>query len=308
MTRHITLPGLLLIARAACAQAGPVFHWPLDESSGTVVNETVNGADGQALNGVLWDPESGRWQGAARFNEVSQRILLGACDITTGGTGFNVCAWVKTDWVTGEERTVIAKTVGTQADDHIWSLSFVNGTALRFRLKVAGVTEEVTTSPMALFGGVWHHLSGSYDGSTISLYLNGTLMASKPASGAVAYAPQAPASIGAQSTGALPFSGWVDDVYIHDRALDPTELFELITDPVITALDDERTGQAVNGPWGVPAGEWTSLTVLDPSGRIIQQRSVNGSNTLDLHPLSSGMYMVCLRGPGAQWTRSLFVP
>lgn len=248
---------LLRFALGACAQT-PVFHWPLDETSGTVAH-AWGGSPGQLVGGVVWDPTGGHHQGAARFDGVDDRILLGPCDITTGTGAMTISFWTKADFVTGMERTLIAKATGPQASDHIWSIAFVNATALRFRLKAGGSTTELATPPSSLFGGNWYHIVALYDGAQMRLYLNGGLMQTAPKAGLVGLHPQSPASVGALSTGTQPFSGWVDDVRIYDRALSEAEIITLLFETMTTGGTETSSLATRSGP----------LAVHDAQGRLL---------------------------------------
>ena len=202
-----------------------------------------------------------------------------------------------------------AKSVGPQLADHIWSVAFVNGTSLRFRLRTGGSTTELATGPSSLFGGSWYHVVASYDGALMRIHLNGSLMASTAKAGAIGYHPQSPASIGAASSGTQPFSGWMDDVRIYDRALSDTEILDLLLGSVAMGIAPIDDVQAMDGRIILPAGHWNDLRVIDTAGRtIIEQRSVNGTDVIDLGSLPAGSYLVCLEGNGMRRTRPLFVP
>ncbi|MEO8589661.1 MAG: LamG-like jellyroll fold domain-containing protein [Flavobacteriales bacterium] len=288
---------------------GPVFYWPLDESSGTVAYAAAGGSNGSLQSGVEWDPTGGHHDGAARFDGVDDRILLGGCDLT-GGTGFSISLWVKPDFVTGMERTLIAKTLGPLASDHIWSLAFVNATAIRFRLTAGGTMTELTSAPSSLFGGNWYHIVAAYDGAEMRILINGALMANTTKTGSVGYAPQAPASLGAQSTGFAPISAWLDDVRIYDRGLSDQEILNILFETLTTGIAEQQNVTLhADGQLQLPAGAWNALRVMDTTGRLSEeQHLINGSTAVDLAPLPAGIYLVCLQGHGARWTQRILVP
>lgn len=264
MRSYAALP--LALAFASTQAQQPTFHWPLDESTGPVAH-AWGGSDGMLAGGTTWDPTGGHHQGAARFDGVDDRIVLGPCDITTGTGAMTISLWTKPDFVTGMERTIIAKAVGPQPADHIWSIAFVNGSALRFRLKTGGSTTELTTSPSSLFGGNWYHIVGVYDGAEMRIYVNAGLLGNTQKSGIVGLHPQSPASIGALSTGSQPYSGWIDDVRIYDRALDLNEITELLFATMTTETDDAQVTDA--NRFGLLSDMNTKLTVYDALGRTI---------------------------------------
>ena len=309
MRHTIILCTLLLFVRSAIAQ-GPAFHWPLDESNGVTANPVSGGSNGTLVGGVLWDPTGGHHDGAARFDGVDDRILFGPCDLTNGGNAISVSLWVKPDFVTGAERTLIAKTIGPLLSDHIWSLAFVNATAIRFRLKAGAATTELVSAPSSLFGGNWYHIAATYDGTEMRILINGALIASTAKSGSIGYFPQAPASLGALSTGNAPISAWIDDVRIYDRALSDQEILNILFETLTTGVNEQRPATVPsNGRLTLPSGDWSSLQVIDPAGRTVQHHQpINASTTMDLDPLPAGMYLVCLQGHGARWTSRILVP
>ncbi|MBL7981174.1 MAG: LamG domain-containing protein [Flavobacteriales bacterium] len=311
MLRSSTSTAALLLFRLACAQAGPVFHWPLDESSGTVAQPVAGNSPGILSGGVLWDPLGGHHQGAARFDGVDDRILLGPCDLTNGGGALTLSVWVKPDFVTAMERTLIAKTTGPQPADHHWSLSFVNASAVRFRLNAGGTTTELSTSPSSIFSGTWYHIVASYDGAQMRIHVNGALMAATPKTGAIGMAPQSPASLGARSTGAAPFSGWLDDARIYARALSDQEIIGLLFETLTTGIPNaaRSTLSINNGALSLPTGIWEHLRLYSISGALLaEQRLQSGSNAVYLDTPSAGLFLVCLTGRGTTWSGKLWAP
>lgn len=311
MLRSTTSAAALLLFRLACAQAGPVFHWPLDESSGTVAQPVAGSSPGVLSGGVVWDPLGGHHQGAARFDGVDDRILIGPCDLTNGGDGITLSVWVNPDFVTAMERTLIAKTTGPQPADHQWSVSFVNASAVRFRLNAGGTTTELSTSPSSIFSGTWYHIVASYDGTQMRIHVNGALMAATPKTGSIGVAPQTPGSLGARSTGTAPFSGWIDDARIYARALSDPEIIGLLFETLTTGLPTSTrpTLSLHNGAIALPTGAWDHLRLFSTSGAFLaEQRLQAGSNAVDLDIPSAGLYLVCLTGPGHAWSGKLWAP
>lgn len=278
------------------AQPTPIFYWTLDESSGTVAHEAYTNATGLLQGGATWAPGAGHHSGACRFDGVDDRIILGPCDMTTGGPGFSLSLWVKPDFVTGMERTLVAKTVGTTPQDHIWSMALVNGSALRFRLRTGPTTTELSTSPSSLFSGTWYHVVGAYDGTTMRIYLNGALMAEAVASGTMGFHPQAPAAIAARSNGTAPFSGWVDDLRLFDRGLTQQDVIDILLGNGITTNSSQERPQILrSGHLQVPDGRWDRGMLLDMSGRQVRHLGTTDiTNGIDLHGVPQGLYLICV--------------
>src|SRR6185503_17145029 len=85
--------------------------------------------------------------------------------------------------------------------------------------------------PSAIPVNAWTHLAQTYDGATIRLYVNGTLVASVPRTGALE-TNNSPLSIGGTNAYGEYFQGRIDDVRVYDRALSVSELTTDMNAPV----------------------------------------------------------------------------
>ncbi len=139
------------------------------------------------------------------------------------GTALTLDAWVKPGKWTGE-FPIITK------GDHQYSLKMKNETTLEFFVH-SGTWIPVQAPVPADFYGNWHRVSGTYDGTTLRLYIDGREVAQKAFSGRID-SSSAEVNIGRDfetswndpSTIGWLARGVVDDVRIHDRALGAAEL------------------------------------------------------------------------------------
>jgi Concanavalin A-like lectin/glucanases superfamily len=69
----------------------------------------------------------------------------------------------------------------------------------------------------------WTHLAATFDGATLTLYVNGTQAASLAAGGNIATSAGA-LRIGGNNIWPEWFSGQIDEVRIYNRALSPAEI------------------------------------------------------------------------------------
>ncbi len=293
--RYTVVIGIVPFA-VATAQPTPQFHWLLNETSGTAATEVYGGTPGLLQGGPTWAPGAGHHGGACRFDGVDDRIILGPCDMTTGTGEFSFSVWMKPDFVTAMDRTIIAKTIGPGAQDHIWSMTFVSASALRFRLRTGAQTTQLATPPSSIFSGIWYHVVGAYDGSAMRIYLNGALMAETPATGSMGFHPQAPASVAALSTGAAPFSGWVDDIRLYDVGLTQPDVIDiLLEEELTTALPSTFSEPIGNDRWEALQANWARSTLIDALGRPVERPSFDPVSGVDLSGLAPGLYLVCLQ-------------
>ena len=108
---------------------------------------------------------------------------------------------------------------------------------LRFQLTDTGIMDHFVTAPAPSGPGPYngfHHIAGSWDGSTMRLYINGVLVGSAPFAGMLGYDAN-PFLIGADNDRALGggpaccwFGGRLDEIRLSDQALVPGQF---IIDP-----------------------------------------------------------------------------
>ena len=97
-------------------------------------------------------------------------------------------------------------------------------------------------SSTGFFDGRWHHVLGTYDGTTSKIYIDGALASSTAISGSVSY--RGTLEIGRDSiTGIRFFNGAIDDVLVYDRALSESEIAGLFGDHDSDGLSDHLEAQ-----------------------------------------------------------------
>jgi hypothetical protein len=125
---------------------------------------------------------------------------------------------------------------------------------VQWRATIAGSNSRICGG--VLTPGVWHHVAGTFNGTTFALYLNGNLVASRTRNGAMALSTT-PLVIGNIDAGNRGFDGGIDAVAVWSRALTAGE----IQDRVSEALSGSANGLA--GYWSFD--EASGQTVLDAS-------------------------------------------
>ncbi len=93
-----------------------------------------------------------------------------------------------------------------------------------FSVTINGVLHEIGASNLNYNYGEWHYLVGTYDGSNVTLYLDGVLAATEAASGPLnSYntALRFGSYPNLNKTSDYIFNGKIDEVRIHNRALSP---------------------------------------------------------------------------------------
>jgi hypothetical protein len=149
-------------------------------------------------------------------------------DLTTGMT---LEAWVNptangTTWrdVVVKEQPPANLTYAMYANTDTKNPSGHVYTAAGEQILKAGTS---TTVPL----NVWTHLAVTYDGSSLKLYANGTLVASKAVTGTIVTTTGA-LTIGGNSIWGEWFQGKIDDVRVYSRALSASEIQTDMNTPV----------------------------------------------------------------------------
>ncbi len=95
-----------------------------------------------------------------------------------------------------------------------------------------------TTAGQAVSGGsvlpanTWSHFAGTYDGTTLLVYINGMQVASLAATGALVNSSGL-LSIGGNSVSSIEyFTGRLDEIRLYNRALSVSEIQQDMTTPV----------------------------------------------------------------------------
>ncbi len=100
---------------------------------------------------------------------------------------------------------------------------------LKLVLKIGGTWVNVASVTATWNAGQWYHIVGTYDGSTMRIYVNGTLENSKPMTGNIGTSDYK-LFLGTRAVSNVPtnmfFNGSIDEVKIYSRALDSAEVLD----------------------------------------------------------------------------------
>jgi hypothetical protein len=197
----------------------PVAAYSFNETSGT----TARDSSGNGLNGTVSGATrttTGKFGGALSFNGTNNMVTVAdnaKLDLTAGMT---LEAWVWPSAVSGW-RTVVVK----ERDSSALSYGmYANGDTNRpvGWANVGGAARDARGTGQ-LAAKTWTHLATTYDGTTLRMYVNGTLVGSRAISGSIATSTGALRIGGTQAWGEW-FNGVIDEVRVYDRALTQTQV------------------------------------------------------------------------------------
>ncbi|HEX6667758.1 MAG TPA: LamG-like jellyroll fold domain-containing protein [Solirubrobacterales bacterium] len=197
---------------------GLVLAFGFNETSGTTATDASPAKNNGTVNGAISNA-GGKFGRALSFDGVNDIVDVpdaASLDLTTGMT---LEAWVKPTTKTGY-RTALMK---ERNKDLVYALYASNGSSPK--LETFTAAENAATAPAAnsLPLNAWSHLAATYDGTTLRLYVNGTQVATKAATGAMPNTAN-PLRIGGNTAWGEYFAGLIDEVRVYNRALTAGEI------------------------------------------------------------------------------------
>jgi PKD repeat protein len=199
------------------APPGLAAAYGFNEGSGTAIADASGNANGGSVTGAAW--VDGRFGKALSFDGVNDLVTVSDAPSLDLTGAITLEAWVFPRTMSGW-RTVLLKERPNQLAYGLYGNTDTN----RANLEIATASSTLDVrATAALPLNTWSHLAGTYDGATLRLYVNGTQVSSRAASGAIT-ASANPLRIGGNTIWGEYFDGLIDEVRIYTRALSPSEI------------------------------------------------------------------------------------
>ena len=210
---------------------GLVAAYSFDEGSGPTATDVSGSGNHGTLTGATWTT-AGKFGGALAFNGSSSWVTVPDAPSLDFTTSMTLEAWVyptkATTW-----STILMK---EQPGDFVYVLyagasNKPPALFLNVSTSVSGEHGIVAPGGSTLPSYAWSHLAGTYDGITLRLYLNGTLVASQAFTGLIAPSTGA-LRLGGDSISGDYFQGRLDEVRLYNRALSASEIQADMSTPI----------------------------------------------------------------------------
>ena len=222
VTLSASLNGKSATAAASVVPAGTatglVAAYAFSEGSGTTVADLSGNGNTGTIQGATWST-AGKYGSALQFDGASTWVTINdssSLDLTSGMT---LEAWVNPTTLTGSWRTVLLK---EQNGAMVYALYAQTDTDQPSG-HVYTNTEYDTRGPGLLPTGAWTHLAATYNGATLSIFVNGVLASSKTVVGNILTSGGV-LRIGGNSIWDEYFSGLIDEVRVYNRPLSAAEI------------------------------------------------------------------------------------
>jgi hypothetical protein len=200
------------------APSGLVAGYGFDEGAGTTAADVSGNNNTGTLAGPTWSA-AGRFGNAVSFDGINDWITVGDANSLDLTTGMTLEAWVRPT-AAGNWSTVLLK---EQASNYAYGIYANTGTNRPSGNAVTGGADHDVRGTAALALNTWTHVAFTYSGSSLSLYVNGTQVATQAATGSIATSTGV-VRIGGNSIWGEYFAGLIDEVRIYNRSLTAGEI------------------------------------------------------------------------------------
>lgn len=244
---------------------GLAGYWRLGEAAGATAPADQLGRSRGSYSGVGLGTAglvAGDANTAGRFSPTGSGMQVRIRRSLRATAGFTLEAWVAASAI----PTVHASTVVAKLGSYHLTLTAGNRWQVGF-LSLGG--QRTTTATSGASSGSSQHVVGTYDGSTLRLYVDGVQVASTLQAGSVD-ATTRPLRIGSPDGASNAFSGTIDDVAVYDRALSSNLIY----------------------------GHWISGSVSAPAPGVVTQVSWG-----DATPAQQEREVALMAQAGVRWAR-----
>jgi hypothetical protein len=200
----------------------------MDSNQG--VQDLIGTNDGTLNGGMAYATVGGRE--CAEFDGVDDHVSIPDSAAVSVTGNLTLSCWFRTS--TSAYQMLMCKYTGTTAQNSYFLFLRGNGggdtTKMSFFVEIEGSGGfEVygTASPVSVFDGNWHHIAGTYDGTNLRSYIDGTLANTAACTGSIKDSTT-DLNLG-RAPGGTPyyFAGYMNHVRIYNRALSAAEVARL---------------------------------------------------------------------------------
>jgi len=212
--------------------SGIVGWWKLDDASGTTATDSSGQMNNGSITGtVSWT--TGHLNGALIFNGSDTAVNVGTPSILNLTHVGTISCWVKYDntAAAGSGKWPMILGNGDWTNDlngYMLALNSTAGSEGQVIFQILNASSGIFVNSTLQYGdNTWHHICGTWDGTNLTLYVNGTSVGTTPQT-IDAVSGVNPFVMGRNALAANSFyNGVIDDVRVYNRALSSTEVAAL---------------------------------------------------------------------------------
>lgn len=251
-------------------------------ATGSLWFNLVGANSGSLMNSPTF--ASGSNLGTFNFNGTSHHVDLGDnnAGIVAGSSSLSITAWIRPTKFANYDGIVSRS--GPSSPFGGWQLNLDSSGRLDLAINISGVWQTYVNkggTAVTLPANTWSHVAGVYNGTTMSLYLNGRLMGSVSQTGTVSYTTVSNLYIGRNQSSY--FGGNISMVNVYSTALSAQDVstnynatrsrFDVVVSPGLSNLD--RVNLLAYYDFGESTSYSGGSTVYDLSGNDYNATLVN---------------------------------
>ena len=234
--------------------SGLVAAYSFNEGTGTTVADASGNGNVGTISNAAW-AASGKYGGALSFNGTNARVNIPNSASLQLSSGMTLEAWVNPSTTTSVWRDVIYK----GDDNYYLEASSDNGGKPAVGGTFGGGNANAYGST-PLGANAWSYVAVTYDGATIRLYVNGTMVGSQAKTGAITSSTNQ-LQIGGDALYGQYFSGLIDEIRIYNTALSAAAIQADMTTPVSGSSTTDTTPPSTPTALTTGAVGQTSITL-----------------------------------------------
>ncbi|MCP4091359.1 MAG: LamG domain-containing protein, partial [Gammaproteobacteria bacterium] len=204
-------------------QPTAVAHYAMEEASWGTVTDSIGGYNGSAFNGANTVGTSCRY---GQFDGVDDYVQIPHNAALNGSNALTYVAYIRPDSWTGIDQ-VMAKSVHAGGSGRAQMGIFSESGVFKGRVETAGGRYEVQ-APLPAIAGDWIQVALVFDGTSLTLYQDGGVVATNSFSSTTLNQNNDPLNIGKRvGTSQYYFHGLIDDVRVYTVALTAQQVLDL---------------------------------------------------------------------------------
>lgn len=218
----------ILVACTTISQADLVLYLPFDD-------DTADRSQFENHGSASGDPEfvAGQFGNALMFDAVNDHVVVTSHETLDITDNITVSVWAKPGAnLTADWRTLVGKSPASVLGQLTFSYDMrtLNSGVLQFSLNLGGTWQSVNGP--TLVPDTWYHITGTYDGQEMILYVDGEPIGTTQTTGEINVTPD-PVCIGniVSATGTVSneyWSGVLDEVLLYNEALTAAQIQQIV--------------------------------------------------------------------------------
>ena len=278
-------------------------------------NDQTGDNHGQNTNTLLAIDRFGNANKAAYFNANAYIEVGDSSELDLNNmTAISISFWSKQTTFNSSLTAVISKWTNSASSEQYGVFAQNDD----FALAVGTVAANAITIPTNIDTN-WNHFVVVYDitNTTFTGYMNGVSGGSLPLGAFPGTTNTSSFVIGAEKTFSNQyvrhFNGYVDDIYVYNRAIGQTDVNALYNapNPATVGIDETKISNNLNVYPNPAKNELTinaneqiqTITIIDVTGKTVQS-FVNPNNTINVSALNNGIYFLTVKTKnGISYTR-----